>query len=335
MPSSISRRRLLSAGSAVALAGTSGCLDAIRDATGSDGATANESSERRLRLSLSRQSGTLTDRYVTDFEGRPDWDEEAFAAAVSGETYTTQYKQPFFAREDPKYATHDGTYYRLGSVVVGEREETHPVLRLRTVGSPDDLDSVPDHAARDELPEADRHAVEIAHMAARARGNVGGVPWGLVERGGYVYRREEAIDASRLVGDSGPSHVAYRGTVYEVEVSREAFYEPIYRAEVEPVADSPDEMESLLRARFVTARFDREDLSTDERSLLREAESREGYSERHPYSEAYRSVLKRLHRRAYIDGNVRKDSFAEPDRRSVALYDGEYYEYRLRFVTGD
>jgi len=116
MPSSISRRRLLSAGSAVALAGTSGCLDAIRDATGSDGATANESSERRLRLSLSRQSGTLTDRYVTDFEGRPDWDEEAFAAAVSGETYTTQYKQPFFAREDPKYATHDGTYYRLGSV---------------------------------------------------------------------------------------------------------------------------------------------------------------------------------------------------------------------------
>ncbi len=46
-------------------------------------------------------------------------------------------------------------------------------------------------------------------------------------------------------------------------------------------------------------------------------------------------MLKRLHRRAYIDGNVRKDSFAEPDRRSVALYDGEYYEYRLRFVTGD
>ncbi|WP_135851578.1 hypothetical protein [Halorussus salinus] len=339
MPSTISRRRLLAAGSAVALAGTSGCLDAIRDATGSDSAigseTGNVSGERRLRLSLSRQSGTLADHYVTDFEGRPHWDEEAFAAAVSGETYTTQLRQPFFARDDPKYAKHDGTYYRLGSVVVGEREETHPVLRLRTVGSPDELDSVPDHTAREDLPEADQHAVEIAHMAARARGNVGGVPVGLVERGGYVYRSDEGVEESRLLGDSGPSHVEYRGKIYAVEVSRETFYEPIYRAEVEPVADSPAELEAVLRARFVEARFVRGDLSTDERSLLRDARGRKGYGESHPYSEAYRSVLKRLRRRAYIDGNIRKDAFSEPDRPSVVLYDGEYYEYYLRFVTDD
>jgi hypothetical protein len=337
MPSSISRRRLLATGSAVALAGTSGCLDAIRGATGSDGATgsgtATDSGERRLELTLSRWSGTLADRYVTDFEGRPDWDEEAFAAAVSGETYTTQLKQPFFARDDPKYAKRDGTYYRLGSVVVGEREETHPVLRLRTVGSPDDLDSVPDHAAHGDLPETDRRAVEIANMAARARGNVGGVPWGLVERGGYVYRRDEADETSRLLGDSGPSHVEYRGKLYAVELSRETFYEPVYRAEVEPVADSPAEMEALLRARFVDARFGRDDLSNDERSLLRDARGRESYGEKYPFSSAYQSVLKRLRRRAYIDGNIRKDAFAEPDRQSVVLYDGEYYEYRLRFVT--
>ncbi|UPV99422.1 hypothetical protein M0R88_12920 [Halorussus gelatinilyticus] len=336
MPSTFTRRRLLAAGATVCLAESSGCLDAIRGATGSDGGGGSATGDRRLRLSLSRRSGSLADRYVTDLEAtRPDWDEEAFAAAVAGETYTTQFREPFFARENPKYAKREGTYYRLGSVVVGEREATHPVLRLRTVGSPDELDSVPDHAAYDELHEADRRAVSIAYKAARARGNVGGVPWGLVERGGYVYRSDEAVGASNLVGDSGPSHVEYRGTIYRVEVSRETFHEPVYRAEVEPVAESSDEMEAVLRARFVDARFGRGDLSKTERSILRDARSREGYAERHPYSEAYRSVLKRLHRRAYIDGNVRKDAFAEPDRPPLVLYDGEYYEYRLRFVTND
>lgn len=330
MPSTISRRRLLAAAGAVGLGATSGCLDAIRGSTGSG--SAGGSAERRLRLSLSHWSGSLADRYVTDLEEtRPEWDEEAFAAAVAGETYTTRLRQPFFARDEPKYATHDGTYYRLGSVVVGERKATHPVVRLRTVGRPDELDSVPDHAARDDLPEVDRRAVEIAHMAARARGNVGGVPWGLVERGGYVYRRDEG-DASRLVGDAGPSHVEYRGTIYEVAVARETFYEPIYRAEVDPVAESPEEMETVLRAQFVTARFGRDDLSDDERSLLRDARG-EGYAESHPYSSAYESVLKRLRRRAYLDGNVEKDALADRDRPSVVLYDGEYYEYRLRFVT--
>ena len=94
-------------------------------------------------------------------------------------------------------------------------------------------------------------------------------------------------------------------------------------------------METLLRARFVDARFGRDDLSDDERALLRDARGRESYSEKYPFSSAYQSVLKRLRRRAYIDGNVRKDAFAEPDRPPVVLYDGEYYEYRLRFVTSD
>jgi len=172
-------------------------------------------------------------------------------------------------------------------------------------------------------------------MAARARGNVGGVPVGLVERGGYVYRREEAVEASRLLGDSGPSHVAYRGTIYAVEVARETFYEPVYRAEVEPVADSPAEMEAVLRARFVGARFERDDLSDEAQSILRDARGREGYSESHPYSSAYRSILRLLDRRMFIDGNIRKDAFSEPDRPSLVQYGDEYYEFRLRFVTND
>ncbi|WP_128477964.1 hypothetical protein [Halorussus pelagicus] len=327
MPSTISRRRLLAATGAVGLAGASGCLDAI------DGVTDGQDGERRLRLTLLRETESLRDRYVTDLEeSRPDWDEDAFAAALDGETYTIQYREPFFARDDPTYAERDGTYYRLGSIVVGEAEVTHPVLRLKTVGRPDELDSVPDHVAHGDLPGTDQRAVKIAQMAARARGNAGGVPRGLVQRGGYVYRREEAIEASSLLGDSGPSHVEYRDKIYSVEVARETFYERIYRAEVEPVAESPDEMEAVLRARFVGPRLDRDDLSADERTILREARGHDAYSETHPYSSAYRSILKRLERRAYIDGNVRKDAFAQPETPELLQLDGRYYEFRLRFV---
>ncbi|WP_205428013.1 hypothetical protein [Halorussus sp. MSC15.2] len=115
-------------------------------------------------------------------------------------------------------------------------------------------------------------------------------------------------------------------------MSRETFHEPVYRAEVEPVAESPDEMEAVLRAQFVEGRFDRRDLSEEERSILRAAQGNSGYSESHPYSVAYRSLLKRLGQRAYLDGNVEKDAPADSTRHEILRYDDEYHEYWLRFV---
>ena len=334
MSSTTSRRRLLAAGAALGLTGSSGCLDALRSGIGT--ASDTEAAAHRLRLTLSDETASLRDRYVYDLaQSPPKIDDEAFAAAVAGETYTTRRRKPFFAREEPKYAERDGTYYRLGSVVVGERKATHPVLRLTEVGRTSELDSVPDHADRGDLPEVDRRAVRIAYMAARARGNAGGVPWGLVRRGGYVYPDADAVGASRLLGDGAPSHVKYRDRIYEVRVSRETFYEPVYRAEVDRVAESPAEMEAVLRARFVEARFGGSELSSEERSILRDARASGGYEESHPYSEAYRSLLKRLHRRAYLDGNIEKDAFAEKAGTTYLRYDGQYYEYRLRFVGSE
>jgi len=54
--------------------------------------------------------------------------------------------------------------------------------------------------------------------------------------------------------------------------------------------------------------------------------------ESHPYSEAYRAVLKRLHERHYIKGNVRKDADAVDDGWEMVRCDGVYYDCRLRFV---
>jgi hypothetical protein len=260
-------------------------------------------------------------------------DSEAFEAALAGESYTTQGRTPFGARpDDPTYARHEGTYYRLGSVVVNERAVTHPVVRLSAVADAGAVDA-PDAVVAETLSEADETAVHVAHMAARARGNEGGVPWGLVRRGGYVFRDDDAAAESQLVGADAPSHVIYHDTVFELDVRRERFHEPVHRATVEPVAASPERIEAILRAKFVDARLSGDDLSGQARSILRDARG-EGYAESHPYSEPYRQVLTALHARAYLDGNVEKDAYAEEPGVGMTLYDGSYYRYRLRFLAG-
>lgn len=319
----LTRRRFLSTGLTAAIAASSGCL--------SDPGTGDDSSQRSLQLDLSHLEGPLRARYViAPSDTSPEWDEEAFNTTVAGETYTIQGRKPFFSTaEDPEYVHREGTYYQLGSVIVDEVEATHPILRLMEARDSDE-DSSEDGIAADQLPEVDRRAVQIAHMAARARGNEGGVPWGLVNRGGYVYRQDEAVETSRLLAEDGPAHVIYRDTRYAVEITREQFHEPVYRATVEPVASSPEQMETILRATLVDARISRREISQAARDVLAAAQG-DGYSETHPYSSGYREVLKALHERAYLDGDIDNDAFSRDRPRSKLRYDGEYFDYYLRF----
>jgi len=328
--SAISRRRFAASGLAAAMVAAAGCLggtpgDGEPGSNGADG-------DRVLRLSLSGLGDALRDRYVTDpEEADPNWADGAFEAVRNGTTLTTQYRKPFFSdADDPTYARHDGAYYWLDSVVVDEVAVSRPVLRLFEPAETN-ADS-PEPTSADALPAIDRRAVEIAHYAARARGNEGGMPVGLVQRGGYVYRRDDAAAESDLLAADGPDRVTYRDTEYAVEIADEEFHEPVYRATGERVADAPERMEAILRAEFVGARISRDDLSADARDLLLEAEADE-YRESHPYSEAYREVLRALHERPYIDGNVRKDAGVDSNRADLCRYDDVYYDYQLRFVS--
>ncbi|WP_082677641.1 hypothetical protein [Haloferax sp. Q22] len=328
MPSeTTTRRRLLATGGALLTATFSGCSQLRPE---------SETDARQLVLSLSPLDGPLRERYVVDLtETRPPWDETAFNITLDGEEYTTQHHTPFLARGDdtPTYARRNGTYYHLDSLVVGEETVTHPVLRLFEVGRPDELETVPDHVTHSSLPEADQRAVRIAYFAARARGNAGGVPRGLVQRDGYVYRDDDAAGASDLLEEAGPSHVEYRDAVYEVEVTRETFHEAVYRADVDPVADSASEVETVLRASLLDARVTRADLSQAEREILREA-TVESYRESYPYSTAFASLLKRLGHWSYLDGNVEKDAGVETgSERRFLLYDERYFTYGLRFTS--
>ena len=339
-----SRRRVLAGGLAAVAGAVAGCLDGSE----TDGPE-NGDGDQVLALTLDDAGETLRDDAVVDpAEADPQWDEAAFAAARDGERYTAQYRRPLpSATDDPTYALHEGTYYRLDSVVVDEAEETRPVLRLFEVGESDSdagEEPVPadgsgasdgtDDVENETLPEADHRAVEIAHLSARARGNSGGVPIGLVERGGYVYRDAEAIDASDLLAADGPTRVAYRDVRYRVEVTRERFYEPVYRAAAEPVAESPERMEAILRAHTVGARIDGDDLSSDARQVI-EAARHDGYEESHPYSDGYAEVIRAFHERPYLDGNIRKDAGWSESGSGRVRYENRYYDYQLRFLPGD
>ena len=250
----------------------------------------NDEVKERLRLTLSWEDGPLRESIVVNLsESDPEWDENAFEATLVGESYTSQYRKPFLSSsEDPTYAERSGTYYRLGSVVVDEATAVRPVLRLSAAENP--TDSPLNSVVASELPTGDQRAIRVAYMAARARGNEGGMPVGLVQHGGYVYRSDDTVEASEVLAEDGPSRITYRNTTYAVDISRETFHEPVYRATVEAVADDPQQMEAILRAQFVDARFAREDLSTEAQDVIETAES-DGYSEVHPYSAGYREVL--------------------------------------------
>lgn len=327
MPSTRSTRRQLLAGTALALAtSVAGCGIPTDDSSAEKAST--------LELSLSARDGPLRDRFVVDLaETDPPWDERAFEAALDGEEFTTQQHTPFSARGDdePTYTEHDGTYYHLDSVVVGEETATHPLLRLEEVGRVSDLSDPPEYVSKDSLPQADQRAVQRAFFAARARDDSGGVPWDLVERGGYVYRREAALAASRLLAEDGPTHVEVRDIVYEVSVTREQFHEPVYRPAVDPVAESPERMETILRAELLRARLSRAALSEEEQSILQTAQG-EGYSEAHPFSAAYTSLLKHLDLWPFLDGNLENDAIPGSSH-NLLLYDDRYYDYTARLVS--
>ena len=329
-----SRRRLLAGALAGGIGAAAGCI-------GTDADDPSDGDGPELRLSLSRVDGSLRDRYVHGRDDPPEeWDEAALDDALADESYTTQGRKPFLASpDDPAYLLRDGTYYELGSVVVDEVAETYPVLRLFEVDSDgdssagdDDGESAVDAGEDGDLPEADRRAVHIAHFAARARGDAGGYPVGLVQRGGYAYRNETARAESVLLDDDGPDRVTYRDSTYRVEIERERFHEAVHRPTAEAIAESPERMEAVLRARLVGPRIASDGLSDEADRILRRAVGDE-YGETHPYSDAYVELLRALHARPYIDGNVRKDAGVGEGREEMIRYGDDYYERYLR-ITG-
>lgn len=91
-------------------------------------------------------------------------------------------------------------------------------------------------------------------------------------------------------------------------------------------------MEAILRAALVGARVRENDLSSDARRILTDADA-DSYSETHPFSDAYEELLRAIDKRPYIDGNIRKDA-GVGDGKELIQYGDTYYREYLRLDDG-
>ncbi|ELZ27732.1 hypothetical protein C475_07420 [Halosimplex carlsbadense 2-9-1] len=247
-------------------------------------------------------------------------------AAVAGERPTTHGYRPV---PDGEYVERDGTYYRLSVVTTGLERIERPVLRLKWVGRLDELEDPPERVRFPALTRLDQRAVKIAYVAARHRQMGGTAPGGVVEAGGYVYRRGYEGSQSGLAPDPLHDHVEYNGTVLEVSVERRTFAEPARTGVATPVADSEAGFERALDGEMVDARLDPETLSEDQRLML----SRDSYEETTPLSEGYRELLADLGLSDLLNVGTEADSRAE-NGLYLALGE-EYYRYGLYVNPAD
>jgi len=247
-------------------------------------------------------------------------------AAVAGERPTTHGYRPV---PDGEYVERDGTYYRLAVVTTGLERIERPVLRLEWVGRLDELEEPPKRVRFPALTRLDQHAVKIAYVAARHRQMGGTAPGGVVEAGGYVYRRGYEGPASGLAPDPLHDYVEYNGAVLEVSIERREFAEPARTGIAIPVADSEAGFERALDGEMVDARLDPETLSEDQRLML----YRDDYEETTPLSEGYRELLVDLGLSDLLDIGTETDSRAE-NGLHLALGE-EYYRYGLYVNPAD
>ena len=91
-------------------------------------------------------------------------------------------------------------------------------------------------------------------------------------------------------------------------------------------------MEAVLRATLVGARVRENDLSSDARRIVTDADA-DRDRETHPFSDAYEELLRAIDERPYIDGNIRKDAGVE-DGNELLQYGDTYYRYHLRLDDG-
>jgi hypothetical protein len=254
--------------------------------------------------------------------GPEDRDEawrRAWERVTSGETVETVGYEPLPGGE---HTERDGVYYLLRSAIVGQRAVERPALRLSWVGD-SEADDTPTATPLQSIPDADRNPVKIAYFAARAREHGGGgAPWEVIERGGYVYRRD--VGGSELVPESEHDHVRMNGTVLRVEPATVTVHDPVYETDARPIADSVAGFVDAVEAAELDARLDAGELEGEARHILSRAGADAGYEEGTPLSDAYERVLRKLRLRELLHAD-RADAVNQRLLRSGDTY----YRYAL------
>lgn len=248
---------------------------------------------------------------------------EAWQAVTSGDRYTTYGYEPV----PEGYTEREGSYYHVDAFVTGSQRMRRPFLRLEWLGRVDELESVPEHVEKDDLPEIDQGAVMSGYFAARSRELGGRPPRGLTEDGGYVYRHLDRAE-SELAPNPEHDHVRVQDTILEVSVRRRWLVEPAYTATATEVATSREAFLEIADAKLVTARIDQGSLSEDARDLFERAEAPDGLTRETPLEDPFRALLRALDLEVFLDVS-RDDAASRATNRNYLQYGDDYYEYAL------
>ncbi len=254
---------------------------------------------------------------------------DAWHTATGGGRYVTFGYTPV---ADGTYTVRDGAYYQLKTTVTGQKSMSRPVLRLEWIGYADRLANPPEAVEHKSLPPLDRHAVEAAFFAARARETGGGAPWELTERGGYVYRHLDAGE-SELAPEPKHEYVEFEGVILRVSVATESLAEAKHVTTAHRVADSRAAFARVADAALVDARVRSADLSPEARAVVAEATGPGAYRETAPLSAEFEEVLRALELRKYLSTTSRECPTGESGR--YLEFDGRYFTYALSIIPSE
>lgn len=191
---------------------------------------------------------------------------ELVEEAVTNATATAHGYRPFRGIE---YVRHERTYYRVRTEEAGTEVVDTTVLVVTPTDDPDG--AVP-------LDEYDGHVIELV---APLTGDADSRPRPL-------YPDENGYDA--LYPEPRHEYVTWEGDAYRLSVETRRLEQQARRVRVELVASSDAAFETHLREDLVGEALHPADFSETARGVFRQAVEDE-YSERDPYSDAFRTVL--------------------------------------------
>lgn len=208
----------------------------------------------------------------------------AVAAAEDGSATWETDRSPLL--RDGEYYRHEGTFYRVRTTLTATRTEEGYRLLVEYLPGDTTVEGEPPTADFESLPTADREAMQRANLD------------GMIEEdrrvgAGLFVQYGDAADDSRLL-ESDRVVVTYRGEQFLVRNGgRDTVERRTFRYETTPVADSPGAFASTLVDEYAFT-LQRSALSEKQRSILREAQDDDEYSEESPISQEFQALIDRL-----------------------------------------
>ena len=327
-----SRRNFLATVGGISLLGGSGCITR----------TNATSDKPRYRLSTRSLGASLAHKFAWEADGPFETLDQSFLSEIitQGPVTIDGVRLSDLGADNLSYVEQDGTYYEIGAAELGK------VTREKWLFWFDKIDSEPSATAEiyssglglgDQTPldttyglsELDVHAIETAEGRM--------VPeYGFIDledeppkHRGYLFLRRSPEETD-LVPEPPFTHVAFEsgdGTVYaRAVVERVSVELTQFKYTATPVGDTAEAFNEYLRQDYLATTFSREELSSEQQSVLSETWVGQGYEETAPLSDGFTAILERL---GMMDTEQPEPKMVEFSDDVYFEYDGTYYEAQL------